>query len=24
MKWAGHVAYMGEMRTAYKIFVGRT
>jgi hypothetical protein len=23
MRWAGHVALMGEMRNAYKILVGR-
>jgi len=23
MRWAGHVARMGEMRNAYKIFVGK-
>jgi hypothetical protein len=23
MRWAGHVAYMGEVRGAYKILVGR-
>jgi hypothetical protein len=22
MRWAGHLAYMGQMRNAYKIFVG--
>jgi hypothetical protein len=23
MKWAGHVAHMGEMRNAYRILVGK-
>jgi hypothetical protein len=23
LKWAGHVAYMGEMRNAYKSSVGK-
>jgi hypothetical protein len=23
MRWAGHVALMGEMRNAYKILVGK-
>jgi hypothetical protein len=23
MRWAGHVAHLGEMRNAYKIFVGK-
>jgi hypothetical protein len=22
MRWAGHVAHMGEMRSAYYIFIG--
>jgi hypothetical protein len=24
MRWAGHVALMGEMRDAYRIVVGKT
>jgi hypothetical protein len=24
MRWAGHIAHMGEMRNAYKIFVGKS
>jgi hypothetical protein len=24
MRWAGHVAYMGEMRNAYRILVGKS
>jgi hypothetical protein len=23
MRWAGHVVYMGQMRNAYNIFVGK-
>jgi hypothetical protein len=23
MRWEGHVAKMGEMRTAYRLFVGK-
>jgi hypothetical protein len=23
MSWMGHIAYMGDMRNAYKIFVGK-
>jgi hypothetical protein len=23
MRWVGHVAYMGEMRNAYKIVIGQ-
>jgi hypothetical protein len=23
MRWAGHVAYMGEVRNAYRILVGK-
>jgi hypothetical protein len=23
MRWAGHVAHMGEMRNAYKVLVGK-
>jgi hypothetical protein len=23
MRWAGHVAYMGEMKNAYKMLIGK-